>query len=143
MRTRLPFAFALALVACSASSTEPSAAPAPATDTPPETTPPAETTPGIDPDAQPLVGRPYSVRTPKGYDKSKPAALVLAFHGYGGGESGPKLEKYLRFGAVADTPEAQFLYVTPEGTKDGADERFWNATDFRCRLGARASSSTA
>lgn len=134
MRTRLSFVLALgfALAACSASSTDPSAAPAPTTETPPETTPPPEAMPDLDPDAKPLVGRPYSVRTPKGYDKSKPAALVLAFHGYGGGESGPKLEKYLRFGAVADTPEAQFLYVTPEGTKDGADERFWNGTDVCC-----------
>ncbi|MBS2016491.1 MAG: prolyl oligopeptidase family serine peptidase [Deltaproteobacteria bacterium] len=120
---------ALALAACSSASTPPS--PAPSAD-PPVETPPGETTPSIDPDALPLVGRPYRVRTPQGYDPSKPAPLVLAFHGYGGGESGPKLEKYLRFGAVADSPSGQFLYVTPEGTKDESDERFWNGTDVCC-----------
>lgn len=126
-RRRLAPLFLL-LAACSAT-VEPVAAPPPA-DPPPPTDLPADAPPPVDPDVAVLAARPYQVRTPKGYDANKPAPLVLAFHGYGGDESGPKLERYLKLSSVAD--KAQFLYVTPEGTKDGADERFWNGTDACC-----------
>jgi polyhydroxybutyrate depolymerase len=77
-----------------------------------------------------LAGRPYDVYVPKGYDASRAAPLVLAFHGYGDGDDGPLLEKYFRLKPVAD--RASFLYVTPNGTKDSLAERFWNGTDACC-----------
>ena len=77
-----------------------------------------------------LAGRPYDVHVPKGYDASKPTALVLAFHGYGDGDNGALLEKYFKLTKVSDA--SSFLYVTPNGTKDAADEQFWNGTDACC-----------
>lgn len=77
-----------------------------------------------------LAGRPYDVHVPKSYDASKPSALVLAFHGYGDGDTGPLLEKYFELTKVSDG--SNFLYVTPNGTKDAAGEQFWNGTDACC-----------
>lgn len=77
-----------------------------------------------------LAGRPYDVHVPRGYDATKPTALVLAFHGYGDGDNGPLLEKYFKLTRVSDA--ANFLYVTPNGSKDSAGEQFWNGTDACC-----------
>jgi polyhydroxybutyrate depolymerase len=77
-----------------------------------------------------LDGRPYDVLVPKGYDASKPAPLVLAFHGYGDGDNGALLEKYFRIAPVANAET--FLYVTPNGTKDKHGQQFWNGTNVCC-----------
>ena len=77
-----------------------------------------------------LAGRPYDVHVPAGHDATKPSALVLAFHGYGDGDTGALLEKYFKLTKVSDASD--FLYVTPNGTKDKADEQFWNGTDACC-----------
>lgn len=82
----------------------------------------------------PFAARPYSVHVPPGHDSSRPAALVLAFHGYGDGDNGALLERYFRIKPVANSSD--FLYVTPEGTKDKHGEQFWNGTDACCDFDA-------
>ena len=112
--------------ACSSPTSEPTA-PAPVATAPvdaPDAAAPVDT-----PDPR-LAGRPYTVHVPKTYDAAKPAPLVLAFHGYGDGDDGALLEKYFRITPVSDAKG--FLYVTPNGTKDSLDERFWNGTDACC-----------
>ncbi len=117
----------LLLLSCACSSTTSSTAPdAP----PPAADPPAADPPPPDAPDPRLAGRPYQVYVPKSYDASKPAALVLAFHGYGDNDDGPTLEKYFELEPLADTEG--FLYVTPNGTKDKSGQRFWNATDACC-----------
>src|SRR4051812_6103907 len=100
----------------------------------PDAAPPGDPDAGADaaedvPDPR-LANRPYDVHVPKGYDAAKPIPLVLAFHGYGDGDTGPILEKYFKLTKVSDA--STFLYVTPNGTKDSADQQFWNGTDACC-----------
>jgi len=124
--------FLLAAAACSSASpsSDPSQpAPDPTTDAPPQPPPP----PAEKPDPR-LAGRPYDLYVPKSVDKSKPAALVLAFHGYGDNDDGPGLERFFQLEPVADSEG--FLYVTPNGTKDLGGQRFWNGTDACCDFNA-------
>ncbi|MCX6430206.1 MAG: alpha/beta hydrolase-fold protein [Actinobacteria bacterium] len=86
---------------------------------------PAEATTVLFPGA-----RPFSVIVPTTYQKSKPAPLILALHGYT--SSGDETEKYLQLAAVAQTKG--ILYVHPDGTQDGAANRFWNATPACCNF---------
>ena len=73
--------------------------------------------------------RPLDVfRVPAGYDKTKPAPLVLVLHGYG--VSGLFQNLYFRLGEIAD--EEGFFIAAPDGTPDGTQKRFWNATDLCC-----------
>jgi polyhydroxybutyrate depolymerase len=84
-----------------------------------------------DPPAAPTFGgaRPLDVfRVPAGYDKTKPAPLVLVLHGYGA--SGNFQNLYFRLGDIAD--EEGFFIAAPDGTVDGTQKRFWNATDVCC-----------
>jgi polyhydroxybutyrate depolymerase len=74
--------------------------------------------------------RPFSVLVPTTYQKSKPAPLILALHGYT--SSGAETEKYLQLAAVAE--KKGILYVHPDGTQDGAANRFWNATPACCNF---------
>ena len=84
-----------------------------------------------EPGATPTFGgaRPLDVfRVPAGYDKSKPAPLVLVLHGYGA--SGLFQNLYFRLGDIAD--EEGFFLAAPDGTVDATQKRFWNATDTCC-----------
>jgi polyhydroxybutyrate depolymerase len=74
--------------------------------------------------------RPFSVLVPTTYQKSKPAPLILALHGYT--SSGDETEKYLQLASVAE--KKGILYVHPDGTQDGAANRFWNATPSCCNF---------
>lgn len=74
--------------------------------------------------------RPFTVDIPTTYQKSKPAPLLLALHGYT--SSGEQTEKYLQMAAVAQ--KHGILYVHPDGTTDGASNRFWNATPACCNF---------
>ena len=76
-----------------------------------------------------LVGRPYRMYVPSGYDPSTPAPLVLMLHGYSG--SGAVTESYY-FQLIAASQSKTFLYVFPNGTIDQMGNRFWNATDACC-----------
>jgi polyhydroxybutyrate depolymerase len=79
--------------------------------------------------SNPLVaGRPYSVMTPKGYDPTKPAPVVVALHGYM--DTSTDINDYLQLGPLSDV--RGFIYATPEGTRDSVGNQFWNATDACC-----------
>ncbi|HEX7601675.1 MAG TPA: PHB depolymerase family esterase [Polyangiaceae bacterium] len=83
------------------------------------------------PDSSSLVAaRPFNLKVPTGYDKSKPTPLVVLLHGYTA--SGATQEAYFQFAPVADAKT--FLYATPDGTQDKVGNRFWNATDACCNL---------
>jgi polyhydroxybutyrate depolymerase len=78
-----------------------------------------------------VVGqRPYTLVVPDSYDASKPAPLVVMFHGYGVTGS---LEE-LVFQMTATAQAHGFLYAYGDGTPDSSGARFWNATDACCDL---------
>lgn len=99
--------------------------------TPGDGAPSADGAPDAKPDTSALVAaRPFNLKVPTGYDKSKPTPLVVLLHGFTA--SGATQEAYLKFAPVADAKT--FLYATPDGTQDTAGNRFWNATDACCNL---------
>ena len=75
-----------------------------------------------------IGGRPVTVHLPDSYDPARPAPLVVGLHGY---TSNPgELETFLRL-----TPESErrgIISAYPDGSTDGQDELFWNATDACC-----------
>lgn len=77
-----------------------------------------------------VAARPYDLKVPTGYDKSKATPLVVLLHGYTA--SGATQEAYFKLAPVADAQT--FLYATPDGTKDSVGNRFWNATDACCNF---------
>jgi polyhydroxybutyrate depolymerase len=89
---------------------------------------------GIPPSSAEVVSfdgdRPYKLIIPTTYDKSKPAPLILALHGYT--SSGDEVEKYLKLTDVAE--KHGMLYVHPDGSKDTGGMRFWNATPACCNF---------
>ncbi len=81
--------------------------------------------------ADPIIAaRPYNIYVPPSYSADKAAPLVLAFHGYGSGDTGKILETYFKLKPVAD--KEGFLYITPDGLKDKDKQQFWNGTDACC-----------
>jgi polyhydroxybutyrate depolymerase len=75
-----------------------------------------------------LGERRLTVHVPESYDADRPMPLVLLLHGYS--SNGAEQERYLKF-----TPESDrrgFVYVYPEGTLDGRNYQYWNATDACC-----------
>jgi len=75
-----------------------------------------------------LGDRRVTVHVPQSYDADRPAPLVLLLHGYS--SNGAEQESYLKF-----TPESDrrgFIYAYPEGTLDGRNYQYWNATDACC-----------
>ena len=75
------------------------------------------------------LGRgPVSVYVPTGYDDSTPLPLVVLLHGYGG--SSHYMEAVWGLQDYVDT--YRFILAIPEGTMDGLNRRFWNATDACC-----------
>lgn len=77
-----------------------------------------------------IAARPYHFKAPKGYDKAKPAPLVVLLHGYG--VDGPTQDTYFKLGELAD--EKTFLYAFPDGTLDSFGKRFWSASDACCNF---------
>jgi polyhydroxybutyrate depolymerase len=80
--------------------------------------------------AEVVVGgdRPVTVHVPSGYDPARPAPLLVLLHGYG--SSGHEHDAYFHLGDAA--LQRGFLYIHPDGTRDGSGNRFWNATDACC-----------
>ncbi|MFT5048970.1 MAG: polyhydroxybutyrate depolymerase [Chlamydiales bacterium] len=71
---------------------------------------------------------PVSVHVPAGYSPAVPMPLVMLLHGYSA--DGPGQEAYMQFTPLSD--ERGFLYLYPNGTLDGAGNRFWNGTNACC-----------
>jgi polyhydroxybutyrate depolymerase len=81
--------------------------------------------------AGPIGGdRPVDLFVPSSYDAATAMPLVLLLHGYTA--SGAIQESYFKLEALAE--ERGFLYAHPDGTKDGQDNRFWNATEACCNF---------
>jgi polyhydroxybutyrate depolymerase len=74
--------------------------------------------------------RPVTVRVPSGYQKGRPAPLLVLLHGYS--SDAGAVDDYFHLQPVLD--ERGVLYVVPNGTPDRAGDRFWNATDACCDL---------
>jgi len=91
---------------------------------------------GGEPDASPdadasgdlIEERPYGLVVPKAYDPRTPTPLVLLLHGYTA--SGAVQLAYFGLSAVAE--EQTLLLAYPDGTVDGNNNPFWNATDACC-----------
>ena len=81
-----------------------------------------------------VAARPYSLKVPTGYVRSRATPLVISLHGYA--VSGVAQEDYFHFGAISD--EQTFLYAYPDGTLDPTNRRFWNADDACCNFFASA-----
>jgi len=161
-----PLLVALALAACADARTLPATAPdAGAHESPdggsstaiPDAGPPLDT-PDAGPAAPdagspPLLGpvsettwvgpfgadRPVRARVPAGYDPAHPAPLVVLLHGYSAW--GWAQDFYLQLSALGD--EKGFVYVAPDGLRDPALERYWNATDACCDLFDRGNDDVA
>lgn len=76
--------------------------------------------------------RPVEVKVPSSYDDATPTPLLILLHGYTA--TGSLQDLYFGFTALAE--ERGFLYAHPDGTIDGNDENFWNATQACCDFGA-------
>ena len=79
-----------------------------------------------------VSARPYDLHVPTSYDKTKPTALVILLHGYGG--TGAAYDAYFGLRALSD--QKTFFYAAPNGTLDSSGKRFWNATNYCCAFGA-------
>jgi polyhydroxybutyrate depolymerase len=74
--------------------------------------------------------RPVQLHVPPSYSCDKAAPLVILLHGYSVNSSFQ--ETYL--GITAESNKRGFLYAHPDGTKDGMNNPFWNATDACCNF---------
>jgi polyhydroxybutyrate depolymerase len=74
--------------------------------------------------------RPVTVRVPSGYQKGRPVPLLVLLHGHS--SDAAAVDDYFHLQPVLD--ERGVLYVVPNGTRDSAGDRFWNATDACCDL---------
>jgi polyhydroxybutyrate depolymerase len=74
--------------------------------------------------------RPVSVYVPSSYVGQTPAPLVILLHGRGGPGAGDFEESYMQLRPWAEA--RGFLYCHPDGTIDGGNNQFWNATDSCC-----------
>ena len=91
-------------------------------------------------DPTPFGGsRPVQVYVPSKYSPRTPAPLVILLHGYSA--SGAEEELYLDLHTVAEADTV--LYAHPDGTTDGAGNRFWNATDACCNFGGSTVNDSA
>jgi polyhydroxybutyrate depolymerase len=72
--------------------------------------------------------RPVTVQVPLGYDRGRPAPLLIGLHGFG--SSGTEHANYFHIGDAA--AQRGFLVAWPNGTLDSDQLRFWNATDACC-----------
>jgi polyhydroxybutyrate depolymerase len=75
-------------------------------------------------------GRVVNVFPPNNSSLGTPKGLAILLHSYGG--TGKQIDSYLQFKTIAK--EADLIYVTVEGTKDGSGKQFWNATPSCCNF---------
>jgi len=72
--------------------------------------------------------RQVTIHVPSGYQKGRPAPLLVLLHAYS--SDAAAVDDYFHLQPVLD--ERAVLYVVPDGTPDRAGDRFWNATDACC-----------
>ena len=76
--------------------------------------------------------RPADLFLPTSYSKETPVPLLINLHGYTGESQSHSTYTFLQ--TAADTRGV--AYIAPNGMKDSAGNRFWNATDACCNFGA-------
>jgi polyhydroxybutyrate depolymerase len=79
----------------------------------------------------PSAPRDFAFYVPYRLEATKPAPLVVFFHGYG--SSGVPHARAWGLEALADAKG--FVLARPDGTIDARGSRFWNATDACCDFG--------
>ncbi len=84
-------------------------------------------TPGDLPTTVGTDERPANIFFPPDYD-GEPLPLVFLLHGYTA--TGATQDAY--FGLRRLVPAKRFIFVLPDGTRDGANNQHWNATDACC-----------
>jgi polyhydroxybutyrate depolymerase len=84
-------------------------------------------------DAVSLTVRPYAIYVPPTYQSGSPWPVVVSLHGYTG--TSVSQDGFFMLREVAATNG--FILVTPEGTRDGRGQRFWNATPACCNIDKR------
>ncbi len=86
----------------------------------------------LPPDAFVVGGedRPAVVLPPPDHDPTEPTPLLVVLHGYRSNAS--QVERLFPLGSGAAV--AGVIVVRPEGTKDTAQQRFWNAAEACCDL---------
>jgi polyhydroxybutyrate depolymerase len=72
--------------------------------------------------------RPVTVHVPPGYQKGSPVPLLVLLHGHS--SDAAAVDDYFHLRPVLD--ERGVLYVVPNGMRDHAGDRFWDATDACC-----------
>lgn len=75
--------------------------------------------------------RPADLYLPTDYDAKSPVALLVNLHGYGGDAISQSSYTFLK--SAADLRGV--AYVAPDGLKDSAGSRFWNASSACCNFG--------
>jgi len=75
--------------------------------------------------------RPASYFLPQDYDPAVPMPLIVSLHGYTG--SGLGQNTYLGLSELTEVLGT--LLIIPNGRRNGANQRFWSATDFCCDFG--------
>lgn len=75
--------------------------------------------------------RPADLFLPTNYAKEIPVPLLINLHGYTG--DGQSQSRYTFLQSAAETRGV--AYVAPEGLKDSAGSRFWNASSACCNFG--------
>lgn len=82
------------------------------------------------PGTAPLIAaRPYLSAAPA-VDRKQPLPLLILLHGYGA--SGQLQDAYWGLNQLVN--DVGILYAYPDGTRDTAGNRFWNATDACCNF---------
>jgi polyhydroxybutyrate depolymerase len=86
----------------------------------------------LPPDAFVVGGeeRPAVVLPPPDHDPTEPTPLLVVLHGYRSNAS--QVERL--FPLVSGAAVARVIVVRPEGTRDTAQQRFWNAAEACCDL---------
>jgi polyhydroxybutyrate depolymerase len=77
--------------------------------------------------------RPAVVVPPPDHDPDVPTPLLVVLHGYG--SSASQVERLFPLGSGAAV--ADVIVVRPQGTRDSAGQRFWNAAEACCDLRGR------
>lgn len=129
------FTLAVGVAACSGSAASTASAPSRTASTTTTTITPAPTAA----QAALVAERPFTVQVPTASSPTTPAPLLVLLHGYGA--SGAVQDAYLKLTPAAE--KAGMLYVHLDGTKNGMDKRFWNATNACCDFGSPKVDDTA